>query len=213
MKGVTDSSWPPKRLEQLSPNPFAFLAFVAFSICSPSCFYFSSSSSVFFLSFFFFSCSQSLNRYPDILPEPETRVQLSDGRYINANFVRDVTGTKWKYIATQGPLQGTASDFWQMVWEHRVPVVVMAAEFVEGKATKVARYFPAEQGQSVQVGSFVVTLARMELLGNVQCSRLHVQCGADIREIVHYWYRGWPDNGVPMTSEVTRNEKKKRKKE
>lgn len=32
---------------------------------------------------------------------------------------------EWDYIATQGPLQNTCPDFWQMVWEQGVAIIAM----------------------------------------------------------------------------------------
>jgi len=36
-----------------------------------------------------------------------------------------------RYIACQGPLPGTCSDFWQMVWEQSATLVVMLTTQVE----------------------------------------------------------------------------------
>lgn len=37
-----------------------------------------------------------------------------------------IVGSKeWNYIATQGPLQTTCLDFWQMVWEQGVAIIAM----------------------------------------------------------------------------------------
>lgn len=36
-----------------------------------------------------------------------------------------------RYIACQGPLPGTCSDFWQMVWEQSAALVVMLTTQVE----------------------------------------------------------------------------------
>uniref|UniRef100_A0A2K6F4J6 protein-tyrosine-phosphatase n=1 Tax=Propithecus coquereli TaxID=379532 RepID=A0A2K6F4J6_PROCO len=79
------------------------------------------------------------NRYKDILPYDYSRVALSlissdeDSSYINANFIKGVYGPK-AYIATQGPLSSTLLDFWRMIWEYSVLIIVMACmEFEMGK--------------------------------------------------------------------------------
>ena len=38
--------------------------------------------------------------------------------------------TSKQYIVSQGPLPHTSTDFWQMVWEHDVKVVVMVTNAV-----------------------------------------------------------------------------------
>ncbi|KAG7263522.1 hypothetical protein CRUP_000612 [Coryphaenoides rupestris] len=79
------------------------------------------------------------NRYKDIVPFDHTRVTLSlnisqhDGDYINASFIEGVTGSR-AYIATQGPLPHTLLDFFRMIWEYKIQVVVMACrEFEMGR--------------------------------------------------------------------------------
>ncbi|XP_069553583.1 tyrosine-protein phosphatase non-receptor type 9 isoform X3 [Brachyistius frenatus] len=76
--------------------------------------------------------NQMKNRYSDVLCLDQSRVrlcQLCDDEdetsdYINASFM-DGYKTRNAYIATQGPLPKTFGDFWRMVWEQMVLIIVM----------------------------------------------------------------------------------------
>ncbi|NXC21710.1 PTN22 phosphatase, partial [Corythaeola cristata] len=101
------------------------------------------------------------NRYKDILPFDHSRVELSlitsdaDSHYINANFIKGVYGPR-AYIATQGPLPTTVIDFWRMIWEYEVLIVVMACmEFEMGKR-KCERYWAEVGGSPRHCGPFAV---------------------------------------------------------
>uniref|UniRef100_A0A8B9C5X9 Receptor-type tyrosine-protein phosphatase C n=1 Tax=Anser brachyrhynchus TaxID=132585 RepID=A0A8B9C5X9_9AVES len=61
-------------------------------------------------------------------------------KYINASFITGYWGPK-AMIATQGPLQETISDFWQMVFQRKVKVIVMLTELKEGDQEHCAQYW------------------------------------------------------------------------
>ena len=87
-----------------------------------------------------------LNRYKDILAYDHTRVSLSHAYhstsdYINASYIGGSNLPK-RYIACQGPLPGTATAFWQMVWEQKASVIVMLACLREGRSIKCHQYWP-----------------------------------------------------------------------
>lgn len=86
------------------------------------------------------------NRYLNVRPIDATRVKLSHsgqlgGDYINANYVSGWQ-RQGRYIATQGPIQGTIHDFWRMVWEEKTGVIVMVTKLLEGQKLKCHQYGP-----------------------------------------------------------------------
>lgn len=70
------------------------------------------------------------NRYANIHAYDHSRVILTrfqgdpGSDYINANYIRGYYGDM-EYIAAQGPLPETVSDFWRMIWEQSCTAVVM----------------------------------------------------------------------------------------
>lgn len=96
------------------------------------------------------------NRYPDIKCYDQTRVKLSvnapgGSDYINANFVIGYKERK-KFICAQGPMDSTINDFWQMVWEQHLEIIVMLTNLEEYNKTKCAKYWPDKVGDQVQFG-------------------------------------------------------------
>ncbi|KAB7507413.1 Tyrosine-protein phosphatase 1 [Armadillidium nasatum] len=91
--------------------------------------------------------NEKKNRYRDISPYDGTRVVLKTtlGDYINASYVNmEIPGSGIinRYIACQGPLSTTTSDFWHMVWEQQSTLVVMLTTVVEQGRVKCHRYWP-----------------------------------------------------------------------
>ncbi|CAK9290595.1 unnamed protein product [Gordionus sp. m RMFG-2023] len=69
--------------------------------------------------------------------------------YINANFIEGFNGHERSYIATQGPLTNTISDFWRMVWLYRIDSIVMITNLVERGKVKCDKYWPNEDVENV----------------------------------------------------------------
>jgi protein-tyrosine phosphatase len=102
------------------------------------------------------------NRYPDIKCYDQTRVKLStlNGMigtdYINANFVIGYKERK-KFICAQGPMDSTVTDFWRMIWEQHLEIIIMLTNLEEYNKTKCAKYWPERVGESVQFGEMTVS--------------------------------------------------------
>ncbi|PVI04869.1 tyrosine-protein phosphatase non-receptor type 6 [Periconia macrospinosa] len=91
----------------------------------------------------------SKNRYNSIWPYEHSRVKLegvdsSGCDYINANHVQSSFSNK-RYIATQGPLPATFNDFWKVVWQQDVRVIVMLTAEQEGGQLKAHNYWSNKQ--------------------------------------------------------------------
>uniref|UniRef100_A0A3B3ZTT4 protein-tyrosine-phosphatase n=1 Tax=Periophthalmus magnuspinnatus TaxID=409849 RepID=A0A3B3ZTT4_9GOBI len=132
------------------------------------------------------------DRYKTILPNPETRVVLKSSeegpdRYINANYIRGYKGVPKAYIATQGPMVHTVGDFWDMVWQERVPAIVMLTRLKEEQQVKP----PFPQTLPLHDPKQLNTYITLEF-----CKSRHVR---------HFWFSSWPDHHVPQrTSAVLR---------
>lgn len=102
------------------------------------------------------------NRYPDIKCYDQTRVKLSTlngmvgSDYINANFVIGYKERK-KFICAQGPMDSTVTDFWRMIWEQHLEIIIMLTNLEEYNKTKCAKYWPERVSDSVQFGEMTVS--------------------------------------------------------
>ncbi|KAM6087150.1 LOW QUALITY PROTEIN: tyrosine-protein phosphatase non-receptor type 23 [Chlamydotis macqueenii] len=146
-------------------------------------------------------CYSMKNRHQDIMPYDRNRVVLRSGKddYINASRVEDLSPYCPTVIATQAPLLGTAADFWLMIYEQKVSVVVMLVSEQELDKQKVLRYFPTERGQAVAQGP--VTL----VLTSLKAAPTHVERMITLqyrdqslkRTVVHLQFTSWPELGLP----------------
>ncbi|KPP70704.1 tyrosine-protein phosphatase non-receptor type 18-like [Scleropages formosus] len=125
------------------------------------------------------------NRYRDILPYDQSRVRLTlsakecESDYINASFVQGAIENKL-YIATQGPLKHTTGDFWRMVWQYQVKVIVMACR----------------ERENGKVFALVAILQPLLIYIGIQCAF----GDQETRTVSQFQYTAWPDHGIPCTS-------------
>jgi len=91
----------------------------------------------------------SKNRYNNIWPFEHSRVKLQDVPssgcdYFNANYISSKRSHK-RYIATQGPIPATFSDFWNVIWQQETRVIVMLTAEKEGGQVKAHNYWSDKQ--------------------------------------------------------------------
>ncbi|KAG1714507.1 Tyrosine-protein phosphatase non-receptor type 5 [Nymphon striatum] len=150
------------------------------------------------------------NRYSNGIPIPETRVSLTlkpgmpNSDYINANFVRGYRNELNSYIGCQAPLDSTIEDFWRMVWEQQVSVIVMLTLMEENGIKKSSHYFPDSDTVDSHrcFNNFQVSLNERDVREKYVISTFQLRHMENnlMREIHHFWYTDWPIIGVPKNA-------------
>ncbi|XP_032388556.1 receptor-type tyrosine-protein phosphatase F isoform X23 [Etheostoma spectabile] len=142
------------------------------------------------------------NRYANVIAYDHSRVVLTSvdavpgSDYINANYI-DGYRKQNAYIATQGPLPETLSDFWRMVWEQRSNTIIMMTRLEEKSRVKCDQYWPSRGTETY--GMIQVTmLDTVELATySVRTFALYKNGSSEKREMRQFQFMAWPDHGVP----------------
>ncbi|XP_048857891.1 receptor-type tyrosine-protein phosphatase-like N isoform X2 [Brienomyrus brachyistius] len=147
------------------------------------------------------------NRNPEFVPYDHSRVKLkaeinpSRADYINASTIIEHDPRMAAYIATQGPLPHTISDFWQMVWESGCTVIVMMTALVEDGEKQCDRYWPDEGSSLYHIYEVNLVsehiwcndfLVRSFYLKNVQTQ--------ETRTLTQFHFLSWPAQGIPNST-------------
>jgi len=146
------------------------------------------------------------NRYANILPYDVNRVVLdspdsrNDTSYINASWISDAQTKKHVFICAQGPLENTVDDFWRMVVQYDIYVIVMLTKLFEDDKEKCSQYWPKEVNTTVTYLSITVKLLSEDEEGAITTRKFEVTDEYDsyVRNITQLQFMAWPDHGVPM---------------
>ena len=167
------------------------------------------------------------DRYTNIKPWNHNRVKLNvpDGYldYVNASSIvlnspSDSSRPPFRYIAMQGPTEPSIPYVWRMIAE-QLPspsVIIQLTSNFENGALKCNQYFPdAQVGQEWELNSANIwgdgwnanlKYKSFDLLceGAIERRRLalHVEGEKEPRDVWHFWYRRWPDFGVPGEADL-----------
>ncbi|CAJ1993592.1 protein-tyrosine phosphatase 1-like protein [Leishmania donovani] len=131
--------------------------------------------------------------------------------YINANVVD--TSVEPVFVASQAPVQECIDDFLAVIYSCEVTLVLMLTEMEEAGFVKADRYWPEDSApvdRTESFGSMCVYKdeqdpytydATHELVRRPFYIRPSAASQARAHKIVMYQYVGWPDRGVPDSTE------------
>ncbi|KAH8858371.1 Receptor-type tyrosine-protein phosphatase beta [Schistosoma japonicum] len=173
------------------------------------------------------SANRRLNRFSNILPYDQTRVKLNPlekGKqghdYVNASFIYEIipcssvkshpllNRTKIDYIASQAPLESTVGDFWRMILDQNITIVVMLTKLYEDDRSRCYHYWPHNIHESLTFRSdclrIKVTLLSEEDHHMYILRKLYITASNNPKSskyILQLHMTTWPDFGVPKMNE------------
>jgi protein-tyrosine phosphatase len=163
-----------------------------------------------------------LDRYQNVRPWTNNRIRLrvpeGQNDYINASPISlksQRTGKESKYIAMQGPKEGSTDHVWRMVWDELASpaVIVMLTETHEAGQEKCFPYFPSDPEApamiinekdefgdgfkaTVRCAEVVVDLLPKGETTEVRKLIMKVEGREEEKIVWHLLYIKWPDFGV-----------------
>ncbi|CDS43700.1 Receptor type tyrosine protein phosphatase O [Echinococcus multilocularis] len=150
-----------------------------------------------------------------VINDPQSQITVSEVEkgYVNASYVRrpeygsggealvSSFSTRPAYIATQGPLKSTVTDFLTMVCQQRCPLIIMLCQSIEDGKIKCTQYWPDGMTSTFESEKCTVEVRKEseENLGSVirRELKIHPSSEASPWTVTQFHYTGWVDNSVP----------------
>ena len=131
--------------------------------------------------------NSELNRYSNIMASDNHGVKIRNGKYINADYI----GTE--FIATQYPMENTILDFWEMIIENKVPLIIMLTR-------ETIRYFPLINTMIV-FDKFSIHNIRQEENDGIIVREFEITFNSrqQSHTVFHIQYNNWEDHGLPRS--------------
>ncbi|CAF0942939.1 unnamed protein product [Brachionus calyciflorus] len=169
------------------------------------------------------------NRYGDILPYKHSRVRLQtfddddyDGSeyqstnqssqsnyfnddYINASYIPGLK-SNIQYIACQAPIKKTIGDFWKMVWERYIGVIIMLANVYEDQRGQMRKkcdvYWPNVINEKKEYGPVSIRLVSKIEEDEYIIRKIVVEVDKIKQKVRHYHFKLWPDQNRPAKQDL-----------
>ena len=138
------------------------------------------------------------DRYSDIKSYNHNMITISTGsKYINASPI-NIINNKY-FISTQGPIKETIEDFWRMVWEQEINIIVMLCNEKEGGREKCAKYWDEKKVKTYNEIQIQNEIKKNEYI--IREILLSDNLSKKKKYVFQVHFTGWPDHGVPDTKD------------
>ena len=147
------------------------------------------------------------NQNPAVVAQDCNRVILRPERqqghdYINASRLNDEYLDR-SWIVSQGPMDHTVEDFWQMVWQEDTRLIVMLTKTFEVVRLMCSQYWPLHLKAKESYGDFEVELIKEERFAHYQVRHLKLTyCQFTPRIVLQFHYLSWPLSAQPDSANL-----------
>ena len=133
------------------------------------------------------------NRYTDIRTYEYNKVPLKTKEYINASFIH--IPYENSFISTQGPIEDSIDDFWEMIFEYDCKIILMLCSEIEGGRKKCSEYWKSKN--SIFKIEYKEEKKKDLIIRNITISKDKIS-----KNVTQIQYKGWPDHGIPRIEEA-----------
>ncbi|XP_055836626.1 receptor-type tyrosine-protein phosphatase mu isoform X2 [Episyrphus balteatus] len=157
--------------------------------------------------------NQIKNQNPKCIPYDYNRVVLkkeegsTESDYVNASYVDSLLKPN-AYIVTQGPTEETVNEFWKMVWQENVIVIIMLTKTFDFTKVMCVQYWPPNMETHETYGEIHINILKEEQLANfhIRTFRLYRKNEAnevtEERLIYQFHYTEWYSHSCPFSNAV-----------
>ncbi|TKR59729.1 hypothetical protein L596_029361 [Steinernema carpocapsae] len=143
-------------------------------------------------------------RYKDVGCMDKTRIVLkwppeNKNDFVHANKVTHKLLDN-TFICCQGPMDATVPDFWRMIWQERVKLIIMLCRCEELGKEKCAQYWPINKDESKSFFGLSIKAEKIDTSDpSFVQTRLLLTFDKEQRHVDHRQWTKWPDKSVPKT--------------
>ncbi|XP_064188121.1 receptor-type tyrosine-protein phosphatase C [Anguilla rostrata] len=116
-------------------------------------------------------------------------------KYINASYIDGYWGQR-SLIAAQGPLSDTITDFWKMIFQKKVKIIIMLSECMEGGKEFCSPYW----GDEIKLFDDIevhVTSCESTPACTIRSVEIRHTKRKESRKVYQYHYQKWAEQDLP----------------